>query len=88
VGLTGLVATSLEADAGITAVPGFDTCAQVPTGIRTAGLWTAHAKMRHSDARITLGIYLIVGNSQRDALERLGELLRPEFWALTHPNSR
>jgi len=36
-------------------------------------------QMRHSDARITLGIYShAIGDSQRDAVDKVGELLRPE----------
>ncbi|MBZ5701004.1 MAG: site-specific integrase [Acidobacteriia bacterium] len=36
-------------------------------------------QMRHSDARITLGIYShIIGDSQRDAVDRVGEILRPD----------
>jgi hypothetical protein len=34
--------------------------------------------MRHSDARITLGVYShIIGDSQRDAVDKVGEILRP-----------
>ena len=44
-------------------------------------------QMRHSDARITLGIYgHVIGDSQRDAVNKVGELLRPEFRAQTLPN--
>ena len=36
-------------------------------------------QMRHSDARITLGVYShVIGESQRDAVDKVGELLRPE----------
>jgi integrase len=39
----------------------------------------AKAQMRHSDARITLGIYShIIGDSQRDAVDKVGEILRPD----------
>jgi integrase len=35
-------------------------------------------QMRHSDARVTLGIYShIIGDSQRDAVDKVGEILRP-----------
>jgi integrase len=35
-------------------------------------------QMRHSDARITLGIYgHVIGDSQRDAVDKVGEILRP-----------
>jgi integrase len=35
-------------------------------------------QMRHSDARVTLGIYgHVIGDSQRDAVDRVGEILRP-----------
>jgi integrase len=38
----------------------------------------AQAQLRHSDARITLGIYShVIGESQRNAVERVAELLRP-----------
>lgn len=38
----------------------------------------AQAQLRHSDARITLGIYgHVVGDSQRNAVERVAEILRP-----------
>jgi hypothetical protein len=44
----------------------------------------AKAQMRHSDARITLGIYgHVIGDSQRDAANKVGEILRP-----TAPKSR
>jgi len=36
-------------------------------------------QMQHSDARITLGVYShVIGESQRDAVDKVGELLRPE----------
>jgi integrase len=36
-------------------------------------------QMRHSDARITLGIYgHVIGDSQRDAVDKVGEILRPD----------
>ena len=42
-----------------------------PTVIKT--------QMRHSDARITLGIYgHVIGDSQRDAVDKVGEILRPD----------
>ena len=35
-------------------------------------------QMRHSDARITLGVYgHVIGDSQRDAVDKVGEILRP-----------
>jgi integrase len=35
-------------------------------------------QMRHSDARVTLGVYgHVIGDSQRDAVEKLGEILHP-----------
>ena len=38
----------------------------------------AQAQLRHSDARITLGIYgHVIGDSQRSAVERVAEILRP-----------
>jgi integrase len=38
----------------------------------------AQAQLRHVDSRITLGIYShVVGNSQRDAVEKLAAILRP-----------
>lgn len=39
----------------------------------------AQEQLRHSDPRITLGIYShVVGDSQRNAVEKLAELLRPD----------
>jgi integrase len=36
-------------------------------------------QMRHSDARVTLGIYgHVIGDSQRDAVNKVGEVLRPD----------
>jgi hypothetical protein len=36
-------------------------------------------QMRHSDARITLGIYgHVIDNSQRDAVNKVGEILLPK----------
>lgn len=36
-------------------------------------------QMRHSDARVTLGIYgHVIGDSQRDAVDKVGEILRPD----------
>jgi integrase len=44
-------------------------------------------QMRHSDARITLGVYgHVIGDSQRDAVDKVGELLRPELCAQMRPN--
>jgi hypothetical protein len=35
-------------------------------------------QMRHSDARVTLGVYgHVIGNSQRDAVNKVGEIVRP-----------
>jgi len=45
--------------------------------------------MRHSDPRITLGIYgHVTGDAQREAVDRVGELLRPvaKFCAQMRPN--
>ena len=40
----------------------------------------AKDQMRHSDARITLGVYShVIGDSQREAVDKVGELLRPEL---------
>jgi integrase len=37
-------------------------------------------QMRHSDARITLGVYgHVIGDAQREAVDKVGELLRPEM---------
>lgn len=37
-----------------------------------------HTQMRHSDARITLGVYShVIGDSQRDAVDKVGEILLP-----------
>jgi len=39
----------------------------------------AQAQLRHSDARITLGIYgHVIGDSQRNAVERVAQILRPD----------
>jgi integrase len=49
----------------------------------------AKTQMRHSDARITLEAYAhIIGDSQRDAVNRVGELLRQDakFCAQVRPN--
>jgi len=46
-------------------------------------------QMRHSDARITLGVYgHVIGDSQRDAVDKVGEILRPDakFCAQMRPN--
>jgi integrase len=44
-------------------------------------------QMRHSDARVTLGVYgHVIGDSQRDAVNKVGALLRPEFCAQMRPN--
>ena len=38
----------------------------------------AKEQMRHSDARITLEAYShVIGSAQRDAVDRVGEILRP-----------
>jgi integrase len=43
-------------------------------------------QLRHSDARITLGVYgHVIGDAQRDAVNKVGELLRPEFCAQMRP---
>jgi integrase len=49
----------------------------------------AQEQMRHSDPRITLGIYgHVIGDAQREAVDKVGELLRPdaEFCAQMRPN--
>jgi hypothetical protein len=39
----------------------------------------AQAQLRHSDARITLEVYShVIGGSQREAVEKVAELLRPD----------
>ena len=39
----------------------------------------AQEQLRHSDPRVTLGIYShVIGDSQRNAVEKLAELLRPD----------
>jgi integrase len=39
----------------------------------------SQAQLRHSDPRITLGIYgHVVGDAQRNAVEKVGQLLRPD----------
>jgi integrase len=47
-------------------------------------------QMRHSDARITLGVYgHVIGDSQRDAVNKVGEILLPktiELCAQMRPN--
>ena len=46
-------------------------------------------QMRHSDARITLQVYAhLVGDEQRKAVEKVGEMLRPDanFCTRMHPN--
>jgi integrase len=36
-------------------------------------------QMRHSDARITLGVYVhVIGDAQRNAVDKVGEILRPD----------
>jgi len=36
-------------------------------------------QMRHSDARITLGVYgHVIGDAQREAVDKVGEILRPD----------
>jgi integrase len=38
----------------------------------------AQAQLRHSDARITLGVYgHVIGDSQRNAVEKVANLLAP-----------
>ncbi|HZP33624.1 MAG TPA: tyrosine-type recombinase/integrase [Candidatus Acidoferrales bacterium] len=49
----------------------------------------AQQQMRHSDARTTLEAYAhVIGNAQREAVERVGEMLRPDakFCAQVRPN--
>jgi len=49
----------------------------------------AQQQMRHSDPRITLETYAhVIGDAQREAVERVGEMLRPdaEFCAQVRPN--
>jgi integrase len=49
----------------------------------------AKGQMRHSDARITLEAYAhMIGDSQRDAVDKVGELLRQDakFCAQMRPN--
>jgi len=37
-------------------------------------------QMRHSDARVTLGFYAhIIGDSQREAVDKVGKILRPNL---------
>lgn len=46
-------------------------------------------QMRHSDARITLDVYShVIGDAQRNAVEKVGEMLRPnaKFCAQMRPN--
>jgi hypothetical protein len=47
-------------------------------------------QIRHSDARITLGVYShAIGNSQRDAVNKVGDTLLPKdvaFCAQMRPN--
>jgi integrase len=39
----------------------------------------AQAQLRHSDARITLGVYgHVIGDSQRNAVEKVAQILRPD----------
>ena len=46
----------------------------------------AQAQLRHSDARITLGVYgHVIGDSQRNAVEKVAELLRPDAPKLETP---
>jgi integrase len=43
-----------------------------------ANVKVAQEQLRHSDARITLGIYgHVIGEAQRDAVNKVGEILRP-----------
>ena len=49
----------------------------------------AQQQMRHADARTTLEAYAhVIGNAQREAVDKVGELLRPdgEFCAQVRPN--
>jgi len=49
----------------------------------------AQQQMRHADARTTLEAYAhVIGDSQREAVERVGEMRRPdaEFCAQVRPN--
>jgi integrase len=49
----------------------------------------AQEQMRHSDPRITLAAYAhVIGNAQRDAVDKVGEILRPDakFSAQMRPN--
>lgn len=49
----------------------------------------AQEQMRHSDARITLGIYgHVIGDAQRNAVDKVGEMLRQDskFCAQMRPN--
>jgi len=44
-----------------------------------ANLTVAKEQMRHSDARITLESYAhVIGDSQRNAVDKVGEILRPD----------
>jgi integrase len=52
-----------------------------------ANMAVTRDQLRHSDARVTLGVYgHVIGDSQRDAVNKVGELLRPEFCAQMRPN--
>ena len=49
----------------------------------------AQEQMRHSDPRITLAVYgHVIGNAQREAVEKVGEILRPDakLCAQVRPN--
>jgi integrase len=49
----------------------------------------AQEQLRHSDARITLGVYgHVIGDAQREAVDKVGEILRPDakFCAQMRPN--
>jgi integrase len=44
-----------------------------------ANMAVTKGQMRHSDARVTLGVYgHVIGDSQRDAVDKVGEILRPD----------
>ena len=49
----------------------------------------AQEQLRHSDARITLGVYgQVMGNAHREAVDKVGKILRPnaKFCAQMRPN--
>jgi integrase len=44
-----------------------------------APMTVTREQMRHSDARITLGVYgHVIGDAQREAVDKVGEILRPD----------